>query len=186
MPIALQIAYGGGLTSSEALRRRIEREAEKLEKFQKRIVGCRVELTGRSGRRRHGGLFAVRLQVSIPGGRDIVIDRNPDADHAHEDPYVAIRDAFNAARRRLQDRHRRMEGKVKAHEAALEGRIIRLNRGGYGFIESTDGQEVYFHRNALRNEQFERLRKGALVRFSESEIDGLIQASSVHLTGSKQ
>jgi cold shock CspA family protein len=79
-----------------------------------------------------------------------------------------------------------MEGKVKAHEAALEGRIIRLNRGGYGFIESTDGQEVYFHRNALRNEQFERLRKGALVRFSESEIDGLIQASSVHLTGSKQ
>lgn len=183
MIIPLEIAFEGGLRSSDALRRRITQEAEKLEKFHQRIVGCRVSLRGRSHRRKHGDLFEVRLQISTPGGRDIVIDRNPPADHAHEDAYVAIRDAFNAARRRLQDRHRRQQGKIKTHEAPVEGRVVRLNVDGYGFIECDDGREIYFHRNALRHKQFKQLRKGVRVRFFESETDGLVQASSIHLVG---
>lgn len=180
MTIPLQISFSG-LASSSALRARIEREAQKLGKFQDRIVGCQVTVTGRSGRRRHGGLFAVRLQISMPGARDIVVDRNPPEDHAHEDAYVAVRDVFNAARRRLQDQHRRMEGKVKLHAPPSEGRVTRLHDDGYGFIECPDGREVYFHRNALRNAQFGRLRKGAAVRFTETETDGRIQAAAVHV-----
>ncbi len=186
MTIALQITFEGGLTSSDALRRRIKREAEKLEQFQDRIVSCRVALKGRSGRRQHGDLYAVRLQISTPGSRDIVIDRNPDADHAHEDAYVAIRDAFGAARRRLQDRHRRMEGKVKHHVAPLEGFVVRLNKDGYGFIETPDGREIYFHRNALKNVQFAQLRKGVAVRFVETETNDRAQASTVQIVGPKR
>jgi cold shock CspA family protein/ribosome-associated translation inhibitor RaiA len=165
------------------LRRRISKEAEKLEKFQARIVSCRVAVKGRSHRRRHGDLFDVRLQISTPGGRDIVIDRNPTADHAHEDAYVAIRDAFNAARRRLQDRHRRQQGQTKVHVAPEEGRILRLSKDGYGFIEGEDGREIYFHCNAVKNKRPNGLRKGAKVRFLESETDGQVQASTVHLLG---
>ena len=183
MPIPLEVTFENGLASSDALLRRISKEAEKLEKFHGRIVSCRVAVKGRSHRRKHGDLFDVRLQISTPGGRDIVIDRNPPSDHAHEDAYVAIRDAFNAARRRLQDRHRRQEGKTKVHEAPIEGRIIRLNKDGYGFIESADGREIYFHRNAVKGKSPEALRKGAKVRFLESETDGLVQASTVHLIG---
>jgi cold shock CspA family protein/ribosome-associated translation inhibitor RaiA len=177
----LEITFAGGLTASDALRRRVKAEAQKLEKFQDRIVGCRVALTGRSGRRKHGDLFAVRLQISVPGGRDIVVDRNPDADHAHEDPYVTIRDAFNAARRRLQDRHRRMRGQAKVHAEPSLGRIRKVHKDGYGFIETPDGREIYFHRNALQNTQFASLKPGAQVRFVEAEGDDLVQASTVHV-----
>jgi cold shock CspA family protein/ribosome-associated translation inhibitor RaiA len=184
MHIPLDIAYENGLEASPSLQARIEREAAKLEKFSHRITGCHVALVGRSGKRRQGDLFKVRLRLSVPGGTDIVVDRNPEADHAHEDPYVALRDAFNAARRRLQDHARRFSGAVKHHETPPHGRVGRLfPEAGYGFIEAADGREVYFHRNAVVNGDFAKLRAGAEVRFSETEGEKGPQASTVRLVG---
>jgi cold shock CspA family protein/ribosome-associated translation inhibitor RaiA len=182
MQIPLQITFEGGLEASDALRARIEREATKLERFHDRITSCRVAVIGRGGRRRHGDLYAVRLQITGPGVADVVIDRNPPADHAHEDAFVTVRDAFAAARRRLQDRRRRSMGQVKAHEETPVGRVTRLFPAeGYGFLESSDGREIYFHRNALVNDDFERLSPGAQVRFFEREGDKGPQASTVRL-----
>lgn len=182
MQIPLQITFEGGLETSEALRQRIEREAEKLERFHDRITSCRVAIIGRSHRQRHGGLYAVRLQITAPGESDVMIDRNPPEDHAHEDAFVAVRDAFTAARRRLQDRHRRQQGKVKVHTEPPHGRVTRLfPEEGYGFLETSDGREVYFHRNALVNGDFGRLAVGAEVRFAEAEGQKGPQASTVHL-----
>lgn len=184
MQVPLSVAYEGGLESTPALEARVEQEASKLERFSSRITACHVALIGRSGRRRHGDLFQVRIRISAPGRGDIVVDRNPGADHAHEDPYVAIRDAFNAARRRLQDHERRADGKVKRHEAPPHGRITRLfPEQGYGFIEAADGQEIYFHRNALVDGRFDQLQPGAEVRFAETQGDKGPQASTVHLVG---
>ena len=181
VPLDISLEDLGGTPS---LRARIEREAKKLERFSDRITACHVALTGRSRRRRHGDLFQVRIRISSPGRADIVVDRNPSADHAHEDPYVAIRDAFDAARRQLQDHERRFEGKVKTHEAPPHGRVARLfPEQGYGFIESSDGQEIYFHRNALVDGDFDKLQPGAKVRFAESEGEKGPQASTVHLVG---
>lgn len=115
MQVPLQITFEGGLAGSDSLRRRIEREAGKLERFSDRIGACRVAVIGRGGKSRHGGLYAVRLQLSGPGLGDVVVTRNPPADHAHEDAFVAVRDAFAAARRRLQDRHDRLGGRGKDH-----------------------------------------------------------------------
>lgn len=184
MPFPLQIAFEGGLPPSDALRARIEREARKLERFHDGIISCRVAVIGRPGRRRHGDLYAVHLQISTPGDGDVVIDRNPPADHAHEDAFVTVRDAFDAARRRLQDRRRRVQGQVKHHESPPQGRIVRLFPDeGYGFIESGDGREIYFHRNAVVNGGFERLAVGTAVRFAEAEGDKGPQASTVHANG---
>ena len=82
-------------------------------------------MIGRSGRHRQGDLYQVRLQITVPGAADVMIDRNPSADHAHEDPYVAIRDAFAAARRRLQDIRRRAQGQ----KPFLDGGHFELPRG---------------------------------------------------------
>lgn len=184
MQIPLQIDFEGGLEASDALRARIEHEVDKLERLQNRIIGCRVAMIGRSGRRRHGDLYSVRLQISVPGARDVVVDRNPNADHAHEDPYVAIRDAFDAARRRLQDRQRRQSGKVKLHEPAPQGRVERIFPDqGYGFITASDGREIYFHRNAVVNDGFRRMKVGTAVRFAEEDGEKGAQASTVHLAG---
>jgi cold shock CspA family protein/ribosome-associated translation inhibitor RaiA len=184
MQIPLKIAFEGGLTSSDALTARIEREAAKLERFSDRITACRVVIRGRSGRHHQGELFDVRIHIVMPGHEDVVVDRNPPADHAHEDPYVAIRDAFNAARRRLQDHERRAAGQVKSKEPAPHGWIDRISReDGFGFIRTADGRELYFHRNALLHGDFDRLEPGAGVRFSEEEGEKGPQASTVHLLG---
>jgi cold shock CspA family protein/ribosome-associated translation inhibitor RaiA len=182
MQIPLKIAFEGGLTSSDALVTRIEREAEKLEQFSDRITACRVSVVGRSGRHRQGDLYGVRIFIALPGRKEVAVTRNPPADHAHEDPYVAIRDAFSAARRRLQDRRQRTIGEVKEHSAPPHGRIDRLmSEDGYGFIETSDGREVYFHRNAVVNGGFDRMKEGAEVWFTEAEGDKGAQASTVHL-----
>jgi cold shock CspA family protein/ribosome-associated translation inhibitor RaiA len=182
MRLPLQITFEGGLEPSEALKRRIEREAEKLERFHDRITSCRVAVVGRDGHQRHGGLYAVRLQITSPNGADVMIDRNPPQDHAHEDAFVAVRDAFAAARRRLQDRHRRQLGQVKVHEEPPRGRVTKLiAEADYGFLESDDGREIYFHRNAVANGGFEDLRIGAEVRFTERKGEKGPQASTVQV-----
>ena len=184
MQIPLKIEFEGGLTASEALRTRIEREAAKLERFSDRITGCRVAVIGRSGHHQHGELFQVRLQITMPGRAEIIVDRNPSADHAHEDPYVAVRDAFNAARRRLQDHSKRFQGRVKSHEAPPHGKVARLfPEQGYGFIESSDGRDIYFHRNAVLNDGFTGLKLGTEVTFAETLGEKGPQASTVHLLG---
>jgi ribosome-associated translation inhibitor RaiA len=128
MQIPLKMSFEGGLTASEALCARIAREAEKLERFSDRLAACRVSVVGRGGRHRHGELYGVKLTLALPGRDDVVITRNPPADHAHEDVYVAIRDAFDAARRRLQDHRRRFTGRRKSHTAAPSGVVRRLGR----------------------------------------------------------
>ena len=184
MQVPLKIAFEGGLTATDALRARIEREAAKLERFAARMTACRVAVIGRSGRHHHGDLYQVRIQIVMPGRDDIVVDRNPSADHAHEDAYVAIRDAFNAAKRRLQDHERRFAGRVKVHEAPPHGRVTSLiPEQDYGLIESADGREIYFHRNAVTNDGFDKLKVGSEVRFAESEGVKGPQASTVHLVG---
>jgi hypothetical protein len=40
--------------------------------------------------------------MHVPGAA-LVINRDPGQDQAHEDVYVAMRDAFDAAERRLED-----------------------------------------------------------------------------------
>jgi hypothetical protein len=54
------------------------------------------------------------VELAVPGGT-IVVNREPGEDHAHEDLHVAIRDAFDAARRRLQDQMKRLDGVRKQY-----------------------------------------------------------------------
>ena len=184
MQIPLKIAFGGGLEASPALAARIEREAARLERFSDRITACRVVVKGRSRRRHRGDLYGVRIQIAVPGREEVIVDRNPSADHAHEDPYVAIRDAFEAARRRLQDNRRRLAGRTKRHEAPPHGLITSLSpEDGFGFIRTSDGREVYFHRNAVAEGGFGRLKVGAEVRFAEEDGEKGPQASTVHPVG---
>jgi cold shock CspA family protein len=182
MTIPLEVAYEGGLTATPTIEARIEREAAKLERFAHRINKCQVAVARASGAHRHGDLFRVRIRMTAAGEGEVVADRNPTADHAHEDVQVAIRDAFDAARRRLQDRARRQGGKVKRHEVPPHGRVSRLLPDeGYGFIEAADGQELYFHRNAVLNGGFDRLTVGAEVRFTEAVGEKGPQASTVRV-----
>ncbi len=160
----LQITFRD-IDASEAVERKVRERASELEQFFDRIIACHVVIE-RPKRRRHGDQYRVGVALTVPGKR-IVVRRSPAEHQAHEDVYVAVRDAFDAARRRLEDHVRRMRGDVKAHDAPPHGRIASLiAEGDYGFIEASDGSEVYFHRNAVANGGFEKLRVGQAVRFS--------------------
>jgi ribosome-associated translation inhibitor RaiA len=93
---------------SEALEALIREHAAGLEHFHTHLVSCRVavELAGHGHK---GRAFQVRVDLKLPGGEIA-------ADHQHdEDPHVAVREAFHAARRMLEDHVRRTRGDVKRH-----------------------------------------------------------------------
>ncbi len=182
METPLQITYRH-MESSPAVEADIRERVDALERFCGRIVSCRVVVEAPHHHHRKGSLFHVRIDLRLPHG-EVVSSHDHQGAHAHEDIYVALRDAFHAARRQLEDEVRRLRGDVKAHEAASRGRIVRLfSWEHYGFIETTDGREVYFHQNAVLQGGFNQLEVGDEVRFDEQIAEGEKgpQASSVRL-----
>jgi ribosomal subunit interface protein len=169
---------------SPAVEARIREKAADLERFSDRITSCRVVVEQEHRHHHKGNLFRVRLDIGMPG-KEVAVTRTGPQDHAHEDVYVAIRDAFDAAVRRLEDRVRVRRGKVKQHEAPLLGRVVRLFADdGFGFVE-TEAGEVYFHRNSVVDDGFDRLEVGAEVRLTvaESESPEGWQATTVQPLG---
>ncbi len=180
MRLPLQITYRD-LLPSEAVDRCIRERAERLGQFCDRITSSRVVVESQHHRHHQGALYHVRIDLTAPGD-EIIVSRDPGMHRSHEDVYVAIRDAFDAVRRRLEDYARRHRRQTKVHEAAPHGRIVRLDvKNDYGFIGTPDGREIYFHRNSIVNAEFDRLQEGDVVRFHEEAGDMGPQASTVHL-----
>jgi ribosomal subunit interface protein len=178
----LQITFRN-LDRSPAIEAKIRERAAKLEKYCDRIMGCRVAVEALHRHRRHGNLYHVRIDVTVPGA-ELVASREPDEHHAYTDVYVAIRDAFDSMRRQLEDYVRRSRGQVKTHAAPPQGTIVELDaEQGYGRIESSDGRLVYFHRNSLLDADFDRLAIGTKVIFVEEMGERGPQASTVRLAG---
>ena len=178
-----EIVYEG-MSPSLSAQARVEEELAKLEQFFGQTIACRVVIHAPGHHQRHGGLFAVRVHLVLPGKREIVASRNPAPDHAHEDALVAIRDAFRAARRQLQDKAREMQGTTKHRERPPQAIVSALYlEAGYGFLETSDGREVYFHRNSVLDDGFDRLEIGSAVTFAEEPGEKGPQASTVRPVG---
>ena len=111
MPVEVQITFRG-MEVSPSVEAQVRRRADELFQFSDRITACRVVLEAAHRRHRQGMIYNVRIDLTVPGG-PLVIDREPGEDHAHEDMRVAVRDAFDAARRRLQDHMQKLDGRVK-------------------------------------------------------------------------
>jgi cold shock CspA family protein/ribosome-associated translation inhibitor RaiA len=172
---------------SAHVRERVAREAARLDQFHGRVTGCKVVVERLTSRRRKGDLYQARIHVSMPGGRDVAVTRRQDDAHAHEDVLVAVRDAFDAAQRQIEDAARTLRGDVKSHEPAPAGRIVRfLADESGGFIETDDGREIYFHRNSVVDGSFDRLRIDDRVRFHEEPGADGPQASTVTPAGGRR
>ena len=171
------------MDTSPALETAIRERAEKLEKFCSHIIGCRIMVEAPHKHHHQGNLFHLRIDVTVPG-KEIVVKRSPDEHHAHEDPFVAVRDAFDAMRRQLEDYERKRRGDVKFHEEMPHGRVTELEPlMDFGRLETTDGRDIYFHRNSLVSGDFDSLEIGTVVRFVEEQGDEGPQASSVFVLG---
>jgi ribosomal subunit interface protein len=108
MRTSLQINFRG-MDTSPALEALIREKTAKLEQFHPNVTGCRVVVDKPHQHKAQGEHFIVTIDVSVPGGNIV-------ANHAHhEDVNVALRDAFLAARRQLEEHARKLRGDVKSH-----------------------------------------------------------------------
>ena len=156
-----------GMKATDALRASILDHLAALEKRFGRMTACRVAVKAPSEHHRNGGLYEVTIHLLLPQGREVEIARTPQADERHADVDFAVNDAFKRARRRLRDQLRRMRGEVKAHDGQPIGTVKRLD-DGFGFLETTDGRDIYFHRNSVVNDAFAQLTPGSRVIYCEA------------------
>jgi ribosomal subunit interface protein len=118
MEAPLQITFRN-LAASDAVEGKIRERAAKLDTYYDHIISCHVIVEAPHRHHHQGRLFHVRIDLALPGST-LVVNREPHAHHAHEDVLVAIRDAFDAARRQLEDyaRRQRVDSKPFGERAA--------------------------------------------------------------------
>lgn len=158
-------------------REKIETELSKLARHAfEPILHARTEIIG-TGHHRHGA-FEMHLVLGL-AGETLTVNRQGE--------YVLplIVDAFKAMDRRLKEFSHLRQQKVKAHEEiTLKGRVLRIfPEEDYGFLESPDGAEVYFHANALKNAKIDTLPPGTRVEFAQEPGEKGPQATWVRVVG---
>lgn len=154
----------------------LRRRAAKLERYYDRITSCRIAVERPTGNHHNeGGPYRVRIDITVPGSELV-------ASKEAEDLTTAVRDAFKAAERQVDEFSQRRRGDVKTPVLPPAGRVVRIfQEEGFGFIEAPDGREVYFHRNSvLKPPGFEKLEVGSQVRFAEEQGFEGPQASTVN------
>lgn len=170
MQIPLHIDFQN-MDPSEFVEKRITERVARLEHHALHITGCHVTVEAPHHHHHKGNEYRIRIVLHVPG-HEVVVSREPGTAGAHTDVYVAIRDAFDAAERQLRDRTARVRGDVKTHEPQLQGTVSRMFVDkGYGFVTSTDGREVYFHRNSVVEAAFDDLTVGQPVRLAIAETE---------------
>lgn len=148
------------MDASEALEAVAREKATMLDRFRPDLMSCQVTIERADRHKRQGRQFAVRIDVTM-NGAELHVGRVHD-----EDAYVALRDAFDDMKRRIQDSARRVQGQVKDHARTLAGEVVRLDaEGRFGFIRSADGEDYWFGPDNVADTPFEHLAVGTAVRF---------------------
>lgn len=147
---------------SQRQRAVVEREARRLAGFARRLLGIQVRLTApHRSLDRSPIQYQARIRVTAPL-EELVTARQLDPDLM-----VAVRAAFKAAKRQVQDYARRHRDPQAPAEGSARGRVVRLSPfEGFGFIAGPDQEEVYFDRASVLNDRFDRLAVGQAVRFT--------------------
>lgn len=96
------------LERTQAIENDIEKHAKKLGQFFDHIMNCQVAIEAYH-RHHKGNIYHVRIDLNVPH-HELVVNRDPTENHAHEDLYVAIRDAFDAMKRQLQEHAQKLHG----------------------------------------------------------------------------
>lgn len=170
------------LDATDELRDTIQEGIDDLEEVYPNLISCRTVVADDTPGQQSGSNYRVRLDLSIPGTNFVVEEDNAGPDSTRS-ARQTLKDAFSTARRRLKKEKDRQRGDVKVHELPPHGRIVRLLTDDtgvrYGFIESREGERIYFHEDALVDLDYADLEIGSEVRIAVAAGDGGPQASTV-------
>jgi len=166
---------------TDFLKQYIQGRFDKLQQFCSSLVSCRVDIDMPHMHKYSGRLINVSVSMLVPEGT-MTVNR-----HASDDVYAAVRDAFEAASDRLEDRLRQKESLGKSNDDLMQGRVGRIfEYDGYGFIETQDGREYFFSRDSVTDSGgFSKIKRGTEVQFLDGAgVDGFqarrVSSSTVH------
>ncbi|MDA8231967.1 MAG: HPF/RaiA family ribosome-associated protein [Magnetospirillum sp.] len=173
MDVPLEIRFHD-IEPSQALEAAIRERVDRLNRMYPRLTSCRVAVEAPHRQHRKGNIFAIHIELGVPGGK-LAVTREPHhvrEKYATPDIYKTLRDAFDAAERRVLEYKRQVKGEVKAHEDFFHGEVAAVNpTRDHGFITTNTGTQLYFHRNALMECALEDLSPGTAVHYVETVGD---------------
>lgn len=179
VPFPIKIEFNN-VRHSQAIEDNVRKHAEKLCKYFDRIMSCTLRI---ETHRHHnkGKIFHVRIDLKVPNA-ELVANRALTENHAHEDVYVTIRDAFLAMTRQLKKYVHKKRGEVKHHELPHEGHILEIAPiADYGFIETTEGRRLRFTSKSVIDYDFNRLEIGLKVQFVEAKSNDGASVSTMYV-----
>jgi cold shock CspA family protein len=160
----------------------------RLQRQRHPMITVRVAVERPQATMREGNPYRVRVRVTAPGHTEIVVVRGPMDNEIHTPLVAVINDAFRAVDRqlretvdRVREQRRRPNGAPAQEYDGGLGFVLRIDRkGGFGFLRSLEGEEVYFHKNAVLPD-FEDVQVGTQVHFESEMGEEGLQATTVRV-----
>jgi ribosome-associated translation inhibitor RaiA len=164
MQVPLEISFHN-MNSSDWAEQEIRSRVADLESIYDRLVSCRVRVDQRATNVNDSIPPVVRIEMGIPGRKDIVVAHEPDRlqqRYQRPDLHNAINEAFRIAERQLREYKDKLKDytKVLRHEAGQQslGQVAELFPDrDHGFLLTKEGGLLYFHRNSMLSGDFEDL-----------------------------
>jgi cold shock CspA family protein len=171
--------------AEDAIRDHVARLEERYE----RLTTCRVRVDQRARNASNTIPPVVRIELGIPGHKDIVVAHEPDRllrKFQKPDLHNAIHEAFRIAEQRLGQFTDQLKDHSAAgtHEAAngMRGQVAEVTpREDFGFLLTASGGLLYFHRNSVLTGDFDKLKAGDEVHYVEEMGDTGPTASKVRV-----
>ncbi len=180
MQVPLEITFRD-VTKTPDIEELIRKQTDKLHKFCPYLIGCRVAIERPQKFQRAGNPYRVRLDITVPPSKEVVVAKDPLDNDMHDDLRTVILEAYKAARRQLDKVADLQRKEVKRHDEPIAFVTRVFPQADYGFLKTADGRDIYFHRNSVLDDDFDRLSVGTQVRFEESEGEEGPQASTVQI-----
>ncbi|WP_013322510.1 HPF/RaiA family ribosome-associated protein [Gloeothece verrucosa] len=184
MKIPVEISYRG-VEKTDTIETLIDEKVAKLEKFCNYLNSCHIAVEKIHDRPRSGSPYRVRIDITVPPSHELVAESNPAEQNQYVELDRVIRDAFSKAERQVKELSRQQRDSDQAKSGAAqdtEALVVRLfPEQDYGFLKTLDGEEIYFHRNSVLHNDFERLAVGTGVRYSAIEDDQGPRATTVQI-----
>ncbi|UUP18704.1 HPF/RaiA family ribosome-associated protein [Nitratireductor thuwali] len=192
MEIPLQIAFHKAEKSDWA-EAEIRARVEKLQEYYGRIIGCRVTVDQRAQNVEGTMPPVVRIEISLPGAPPLVVAYEPDRlQKRFQNPDLgnAINDAFEIAERQLarvkEAREDRDKGEPHDSQKQFLGQVAQIYPNeDHGFLITKEGGTLYFHRNAMLQGDFDKLRVGDEVHYVEEIGDTGPLATKVRVASAR-
>lgn len=182
MKVHLEMSFRN-VPKTDYLEKIIREKAAKLDHISNELISCRVAVERRQKHQQVGNPYQVRIDMRAPSGQELVVTRKSGKGRMHDSVETVLREAFDAARLTLKEHLERERGAVKAHpHQETMAFVHKLNTDeGYGFLMTPEGREIYFHRNSVLFDDFDRMAVGTGVRFALELGEKGPQASTVQI-----